>query len=167
MIINQGDVVLFRKNNSLISKAISFITSSSYTHAGIVYSSDDEIITAEAQAKGFVLIKRSKEEFYSLIENRDISILRTRFPLQNIKEHIDMMLGTKYGYLDLLKILIYKLTGRKVFKESTKSVICSEAVARLLYMSNNKIDLSKEFSKPFDLISPDDLNQSKFLISKQ
>jgi uncharacterized protein (DUF169 family) len=73
------------------------------------------------------------------------------------------MLGKKYGYFDLLRIFIYKLTGKVVFKESANSIICSEAVARILVMSNPKIDMSKEFNKSFDLITPDDINMSKFL----
>jgi len=162
-----NDIVLFRKNNSWISRAIAFVTSSSYTHAGIVYYvGNNEVITAEAQAKGFVLVKRSKEEFDALVNLRSIILLRSRKPLFDMTEDIELMLGTKYGYLDLLKILINKITGKKAFKESTNSIICSEAVARLLYSASDcKVDLSKEFNKGFDLITPDDLNMSKFLKS--
>jgi hypothetical protein len=77
-----GNVVIFRKNSGLISKAISFITSSSYTHAGIIYYvGNNEVITAEAQAQGFVLIKRSKEEFSQLMDSRDITVLQSRYKL--------------------------------------------------------------------------------------
>jgi hypothetical protein len=146
---------------------IAFVTSSSYTHAGIVYDvTDTEVITAEAQANGFILIHRSKEEFYALADLRSITLLRSRKPLFDMTESIELMLGTKYGYLDLLKILINKITGKKAFRESTNSIICSEAVARLLYSASDcKVDLSKEFNKGFDLITPDDLNMSKFLKS--
>ena len=44
----------------------------------------------------------------------------------------------------------------------TKQIICSEAVARILYdSSNKKINFEKEFDKRYDLISPIDLYYSK------
>lgn len=160
-----GNVVLFRKNNSLISKAIAFVTSSSYTHAGIIYDvSEDTIITAEAQANGFVKISRSRLEFEDLIECREICILKPRVKLEDVKFNIDLMLGKGYDYLDLLKILINKITGHKTFKRTANKVICSEAVAILLKeCSTGKLDLAKEFNKDVELITPDDLNQSRQL----
>lgn len=165
MKLKPGDVVLFRKNSSFISKAIAFMTSSSYTHAGIIYKVNDEVvITAEAQAKGFYPIKRSIEEFNALIENRNITILRSTSPLTDIEKNIGDMIGEKYGYLSILRIFLNKITGKILFKDSANSIICSEAVARFLYSATKGlIDLTKEFNRPFDLISPDDLNQSRSL----
>jgi hypothetical protein len=167
MNIKVGSVVLFRRvDSSWLSKAIAMATKSSWTHAGIVYDlTDTEVITAEALAKGFTLVTRSREDFESDFLIREIEVLEPKKELFDLKEVIEGTLGRPYGYLDLLAILIYTITGKRIFKGTAKSLICSEAVSEVLYTcSRNKIDLSKEFNKPGSYITPDDIYCSKSLL---
>ena len=166
MSLEVGSVVLFRKvESSWLSKWIAKATGSSWTHAGMIYSiSNTEVITAEALATGFTLVTRDLEDFVKDIDEREIALLKSKHKLSDVKEVIEGTLGRPYGYLDLLLILVYTITGKRLFKGTANSLICSEVVARVLHVcSRNKIDLQKEFDKPWSYITPDDLFMSKNL----
>lgn len=160
----KGDVCLFKKNNSFISKAIALVTTSSRTHAGIIYGfSKGFVCCAEAQSNGFTLINYSNKEFNNLLGNK-ILLRRSKQKLYAVQRTINKYLGRPYDYKDLIFILLNKITG-KFFPDTSKKLICSEAVARVLYdSSRKKIDFEKEFKKPFSYVTPDDLNQSNQLV---
>lgn len=161
-----GDIILFRKcENSLISKIIAKLTSSSFTHVGIVEYVDNDCITvAEAQAKGFVLNEYPTELVESNIICGEWTVLQSKKPLMCVEAIISQYLGKPYGYLDLVAIFLYKITGKILFKGTSKRLICSEAVTRVLYDASDKeIDFEKEFNKPYSYITPDDIFMSKQL----
>lgn len=157
-----GDVVLFRKNGSWISNAISAFTNGSYTHVGIISSVNKaEVKLAEALQKGVTLSHYPLETFYAKIDNGSYEVIRSKVNLMNIKSIILKHLGTPYGFGDLLLIFISKFTGKILFKGSANKLICSEAVSRILYDASHKeLNLSKEFDKPYSYITPDDIFMS-------
>ncbi len=166
MTLKTGDVVLFRKvKTSFISKAISAFTGSSYAHVGIISSIDSNTVkVAEALAQGFTMSSYNTLEFSIRINNDELLIKRSKEPLYDIKKNILKYLGRPYGYLDLLLILISKLTGKRLFKGSATRLICSEAVAKVLYDStNHQLDLAKEYDKPYSYVTPDDIFMSTSL----
>ena len=56
----------------------------------------------------------------------------------------------------MFKFKFLKVTG-------ANRLICSEAVARILYdSSKKKINFQKEYDKPYDLVTPQDIFVSKF-----
>jgi hypothetical protein len=163
--MKEGDIVLFHRSNNIISKGIALVTKSSWTHVGVIYSiTEDTIITYEALSNGFKPVKRTVESFQDALDKRDFVILTPRYKVTNNKEILDQMKGSPYDYFGLIQVLIHVLTGRRYFKETTNKFICSEAVARYLYLaSSGKIDLSKEYNKSFEIITPDDVYKSKGL----
>lgn len=166
MKLKQGDILLYRKNPSnFISRAIAMATGSSYSHVGILSSqNDDSTVVAEALDKGFTLTRNNTIEYMQRIEDGDVLVLRSKEPLEFIKEYILKYLGRPYGFFDIFAILIYTFTKKMVFKGTANRLICSEAVARILYdASNKKIDFSKEYNKPYSYITPDDIFMSKHL----
>jgi len=168
MELKEGDIVLFRKNKSFISKAIAMATGSSYTHVGVIASINKNVVKiAEALDKGFVLTKHTKHLFIDRVKNRELLILSSRKKLTDVKNHILKYLGKPYGFFDLFLILIYIITGKKLAKGTSNKLICSEAVAKVLYDSSHKrLNLSKEFDKPYSYITPDDIFNSKQLKQK-
>ena len=169
--IQTGDVLLCAYNDTLFSKLIAwrnrFYNKSPYSHAAIIISEEDElgmVKVAEALGKGFVI---SDYELWWL-ENQfkigRIGLYRPNQPLKNIYENAKKYEGTGYGWLAIFYIglsLIDK--DAPLISDGAKHLICSEAVARILYDSSKSIDFEKEFGKPFDFITPDDLSKSKFL----
>lgn len=159
-----GDVVFFRKDSSFISRAVSFLTSSSFSHVGIIYRVEEEgIVVAEALASGFNLRWYNAEDFMLNIISGRFTLKRGKIDKKRAIASIENKIGRPYGFVDLLRIFVYKITGRRLGKESAERLICSEAVARVLFASNKRIDLRKEFNKPFGYITPDDLFMSKHL----
>lgn len=164
------DVVLFRKDEkNFISKWISRFTGSDFTHAGIINCvGNNAVIMAEAQ-KSFVRTEYSYEQFDKLIDDGKVIIRRAKIreagiwiDSLRIFSCVQKYIGKKYGYLDLLAIALYELTGKRLFKDTANVLICSEAVARIL-ADVEYCDLSQEMKKPFSYITPDDLYNSKKL----
>lgn len=163
-----GDNVYFRKNKTLISRAIALFTSSSYTHQGKIYGFYfDRVIVFEAQAKGFYPVEYKMSEFKSKIESMEIvvktPIKKFTWTDAQMRESMYRMKGTPYGYFDIFVIALHKITGAVLFKTTAKKIICSEACAILdNEFSNGKIDLRKEYNYPdFSLVTPDDSYNSK------
>lgn len=164
-ILKVGDVVFFNNDGSFVSWGISLFTKSQFTHVGIVYEIKDDIITlAEALASGFTKKDYSVDSFFKRVNKSKFVIKRaSNMSTKAVKDTIDMLEGRPYGFLDLLRIAVYKLTGKRIGGDSTRFLICSEAVALVLRNANNKIDLSKERNKPISYISPADIFHSKHL----
>ena len=82
-------------------------------------------------------------------------------PLNNVKYYADKYVGIGYGFWAVLLIFIFGKYASKI-SDGVKSLICSEAVARLLYdASDKKIDFEPEFKKSYDMITPEDLFKSR------
>lgn len=162
-----GDVVFFNKNSSFIARGISLFTGSQYTHVGIIYEiTDHSVIIAEALAKGFTPVEYNFETFLKKVNKSKMVIKRTRTEVDPliIRDAIEQNLGRPYGFINILQIAWYKITGQIVGKDDPVRLICSEAVARVLYKADSSIDLSKEYNKLFDFISPADIFHSNQLI---
>jgi len=50
-----------------------------------------------------------------------------------------------------------------MFIDNAKLLICSEAVGLVLKDCNAKVDMSVEYNKPFDLITPENVAMSKYI----
>lgn len=136
-----------------------------WTHSGIVVKTTKSDITVyEALKEGFVERVYKKETLNQWYEEKRIAVGTPNKPLITVKAYADKYLGAPYGWLDIFSIILYTLFGKLSFYISTgsKQLICSEAVARILYdSSQKKINFEKEFNKRYDLITPIDLYKSK------
>lgn len=151
-----GDIILYKSGKSFIAKIIKIVTTSPYHHAAI-YVGNGKV--AESLAKGFVIKQRNKD----WLKNENLNhVFRPRnkklYP-RSVKRNVLKYLGRGYGFLDLVEILVYKLSGYRVFKSRSKRLICSEAVAQI-YLDLG-IDLVP--GKNLDLVTPADISQSQEL----
>lgn len=159
-----GDIVFFRKNESFVSRIISFVTGSSFSHVGMIYDIENKgVVIAEALAIGFHLSYYNTEDFLLKMATGKRLLKTGNLNPKKVKDAIDRKIGRPYGFVDLFRILVYKLTRKTIGEDCSRNLICSEAVARVINSANNNKNLSKEFKKPFDFITPDDLFMSKHL----
>ncbi len=163
-----GQVVNFAKYDSIYQKLIAFGNMIKYGSKGFVHSGvigevkKDEVVIYEAIDKGFVKSTYSKAYMRDKIELREIWIGKPTKPLRNVKKHAEKYLGRPYGWFDIFSIVLSLFTRKTEGITGAKHLICSEAVARILYdASDKKIDFVKEFGKSYDLIEPMDLYISK------
>lgn len=172
MNFNIGDILLC-KGYGLFGKLVRFgnliqYRTLGYAHAGIICDIGknkdgvDSALVYEALGDGF---QANWYEIYWLenqIQKGFFIKGNTIIKQTNVKENADKYLGNKYGYFDIFHIGLYWITGKKFQTDTSKNIICSEAIARILYdSSNKKINFSKEFDISYDLISPQDLLNSK------
>ena len=136
-----------------------------WTHSAIIGQiTKGNAIVYEALANGFVKNTYSLEQLDRWVENGTMIVGRANYKLTKVKPNCDKYIGKPYGFLDIFNIGLYLIFKKFSFTISTKSrqLICSEAVARILYDSSNKnLNFEKEFDKRFDLIAPIDLRYSK------
>lgn len=158
--IKKGDVILFKNEGGFVANAISKVTNSEFVHVGIVFNTIDKTVyVAEARNKGFVIHYYKETE---LLNNPVFKIKRSSIKLKNVDKIITQYLGNDYGFLQILNILIYRYLRIKLPGDGVDTLICSEAVARVLWDCNEKINLAEEFDTPFDYITPAMINKSKF-----
>jgi len=136
-----------------------------WAHSAIISDvKDDEIVIHEALSKGFVATCYERKEFEEKVKEGHFVIGKTKKPIKDVKKHVKKYEGRGYGFFDIFNIILYGLFGTeaKFLFTHAKYLICSEAVARILYdASNEKIDFQKEFEIPYDLIEPMHLWQSE------
>ena len=159
-----GQILNFAYNDSLFEKLIKFVTKSKYIHSGIITSvGPDFIEIAEALSRGFVISNYERWWVEGKIKEGVISIGESKSPLINVRDIALKYQGTPYGFMTILHIANYLIFRKKAFwSDGTKSLICSEAVARILYdASDKKINFETEYNKSYDEITPGDLERSK------
>lgn len=166
-----GDVLNFNWNNwyGTAIKIHNYIRygfhkDNKWTHSAIIAEiNGDTAIVYEAIAKGFTRSVYSLETLDNWIKSGNMIRGVARKPLIDVKAYCKEYEGTPYGFLDIFSIVLYTLFGKLSFSinTGTKELICSEAVARILYdASDRKINFETEFKKRYDLICPIDLYKS-------
>lgn len=164
-----GQIVNFKNYGNIFMKAIALRNKlkygeRGYTHTGIIVEVGEQIIIYEALNEGFEPFVYDKWWLDQKLEAGIIAIGETKHKLRNVPKYAEFYKGRPYGWLDIFSIVVGALTGFKLSITGNKKLICSEAVARILYdSSNKKIDFVKEFGKSYDLIEPHDLFMSKQL----
>ena len=172
----EGDVLLFKKEDGF-SKLIQWYNilkygHKGYSHAGIIGKvQGTDYLIYEALSQGFINEIDGHPNFYGekgmqeMIDAGTLEIKRPNQILKDVQTYCDLYLGRGYAWIDIFAIGL-SLIGISIKLTGAKKLICSEAVARVLEdCSIGKIDMEKEFNKSFDLITPQDLNNSKFLTS--
>lgn len=169
-----GDLIFFNWEGGIFRKLIILYNNINYgfsktTHVGIVTEvHDDHYMIAESLSKGFKEYPYDKWWLDPQIKEGQIIAKRPNKPLKNVKAETVNYLGREYAIQDLASIILFFIIGMQLPRATgAKKLICSEAVARVLYDSSNKeIDFEKELNKPYDLITPMDLyisNQLTFI----
>jgi len=176
----QAGNLFFWKGSGLFSYAISVYNlknfhSSEATHIGIISQVEkDRVLIHEATNKGFV------SSWYEIwwLEAREkegkVHIGKVKHVMKNVFENCEKYKGIRYGWLDIVGISMSLLFGWKVIGITGKnSVICSEAVTRIVYDSTDgkvafgynprqpKEKKTSEYPIVFDAVSPMHIFKSK------
>lgn len=125
--------VIFTGNNeNKFSKLISKVTKGEYTHVAIKIL--DSVAEAFASCiegdpyPGFWLHEPNRYDKYQSAVFVDVEIP----DLKAAEKQARHLLGTAYGYTDLVNAGVYNLTGKSLPGTGKYTVICSEAVVMIL-----------------------------------
>lgn len=132
-----GDVVFFRKNNSLISKMIAKITKNEFTHIGLIIGYDKENkIVKIVESNRFVNtkintieLKKCKHVVYTTVKKK------TKEQVYTIMNLAYKFAGIKYDYWQIIGLflsLLFKRRGNAWFNSKNK-LICSELIDIIYY----------------------------------
>ena len=173
-----GDILNFRNDGSFYSVAIRFFNRIVYgidgfTHTAIIIKTDP-VTVAQALPSGFQIKEIYMPWLNNSIKSGLIEVTESKIKLKNVEEVARTYEGKPYGFGDIFSIFtILLFRGRSMGFSGSKRLICSEAVARLLYDCSGqrillgykkKKDKNKsEFKKRFDLITPTDVAYSRFV----
>lgn len=173
-----GYVLHFKTGDDLFSNAIRFYNQIVYKSDGYVHSAvilnGEKLIVGQALPSGFEIKKWNKNWLDNQVKNGDIKVSRCIIELKDLEEVAKQYEGKPYGFMDILAIgTILLFRHRSIGIDGSRRLICSEAVARLLYDCSDKIVMlgygkrkdknQSEYKKSFDLITPTDIALSKYL----
>lgn len=135
-----GDVLFFRKTDSLISRIIANITKSEFTHVGLIVDFDDSTNTVTIiESDRFVNTRIRK---LKLIDGMHTIYSTGELTEQQIKYILKFAygcIGRKYDYILTIGIflsLIFK--GKRQYFNSSNKLICSELIDLTYYKSGVK-----------------------------
>lgn len=159
-----GDVVFFKKSNSLISKTIAKITKSEYTHVGLIIEEYRDGHLKIIESNRFVNTREVEveldEELHVIYE-----IEKTEEQKDRIIKYAKSSLGMKYDYFQILGLflsLIFNRRERALFNSSNK-LICSELIDLSYYKAGIKrnTDLKLGNITPQELLIVYDFKEKK------
>jgi len=157
MEVRTGDIY-FQIGTGLISRCISFFTKSKITHVGLILMTylDDYYIVAEAQLGGFLITKKEKSWLQDNAELGTVLGDLTKEQRDEFRNLIFKYLGSKYDFINLIEIAIKKIFGIEKKKDTSNTLICSEAVQRIYKdMGITLTDIQDDFVSPADLYKSD------------
>jgi hypothetical protein len=166
-----GQLFFWYSKEGLFGKAIDYYNrrefgDSKSTHIGIISKVEGKkVFIHEATNKGFIKNEYDADWLDGRIDAGIVHIGESKVDLINIEETCNKYNGIRYGWLDILGIGLSALLGWKVLGITGKNaIICSEAVARILYDCSDgklvlgysdKSDYDKaEYKIKFDAVSP-------------
>lgn len=135
-----GDVVFFKKDNSLISKVIANITKSEFTHVGLIVAYDEKTkIATIIESNRFVETRLTRVQLDS---NHVVYTTgdKPREVQDRILKFAYEQVGKKYDYLQILGLFLSLLLKgeRYVVFNSSNKLICSELIDLAYYKAGVK-----------------------------
>jgi hypothetical protein len=161
-----GQIFFWYSTSNLFGKAIDYFNQKEYgqsdtTHCGIVANVSDKVIIYEASSKGFKSSEYAISWLDEQVKKGIVHIGEVKQKMNDVEENCKKYQGIKYGWLDILGIAFFYLTGYKLSLTGKNSIICSEAVSRVVYDSTKSVDFQKEYNINYDLITPQQIFMSK------
>lgn len=159
-----GDILLYENlgdDSKLVwafGELVKYVTSSKYVHVALYLGEHKDFgsIVAESLASGF-LIKTQKNLGHKQLRYKNSL---TKQQKDQIIYNSLSMSGYQYGYIDLIKIIIYKLTSQSIYNDTKKKLTCSEAIAR----AYGSIGIKLTDKEDYDLVYPVDVVKSDKLV---
>lgn len=165
-----GRVLIYR-SKGLLPKLIRYFTKSKYNHVGVIVERTNYgYIVEEAQAQGiisteytFEYLKRRREDKEYPIHLLEYADIHSVSNVKAFSNEAKLLVGTPYDFFALVRIAWSIITGKKIYgSNKLKKMICSEFASVLVTtISDGKVDLSEEYDKEHDYITPDDFYNSK------
>jgi hypothetical protein len=145
--------VIFTSGTGLISDTIKKVTGGPYTHAAV------KILDSVLESYGTTLENDKYPGVWLHKPDRYDNVTDTVFidlPIPNLpaaEDEARKLLGSPYGYSDLISSGIHSLFGKEVAASGEKINICSEAVTRILRAGGLDIlpDVKADCISPMDL----------------
>jgi hypothetical protein len=167
-----GDIY-FQRSNGPLGKLIRSFTKAKFNHCGIIGKvgiipdgSDkgcDGVYIYEAINSGFVASWYPTYWLEARLDEGIIDFKRCKQKLTDVNLNCQKYLGSKYAWADLFIIVLARFIPSMQKLDTVKSLICSEAVSRVLYDSSKTINFQEEYNKSYSLITPQDIYTSKFI----
>lgn len=135
-----GDVVFFKRTNSLISRMIAKITSGEYTHVGLIVAYDEMTgVATIIESNRFIKTKLTRIKIES---NHTVYTTgsKTKKLQDDIIKYAYQELGTEYDYLQIVGLFISLMLKGKRYAtfNSANKLICSELIDLSYYKSGVK-----------------------------
>ena len=178
MTFKEGTILLCNWNN-LSGKIIRFYNRMFYNEIGWAHTAiitevrDTDVLVHEALSEGFKSTYYDKTWLFEQYNLNNVKFGETIIKLKDVKLNADKYLGKGYAWSDIFFVGLKAIIGFNWTITGERRLICSEAIARILYDSSNKKILlgygdksqkkESEFKKKFDLITPQDIARSKYI----
>lgn len=159
-----GNVVFFKKDNSLISRIIANITKSQYTHVALVIGFDETTNVATIIESNRSISTRITTTVIN--ENHVVySTDMTEEVRNRVVEYAFKQIGTKYDYFQILGLFLSLLLkgDRFAFFNSSNKMICSELIDLAYYKAgvHRKNDFNVGNITPQELLEVYELREMK------
>ena len=158
-----GDVLLYNNMGDgflrwAFGELVQYATNSKWIHAALYLGDSEKFgpIVAESIASGFLVKTQGNFGHRQLRYKKGLDKSQKDEIIHKCLE----MSGYMYGYFDLIKILIHKLTNQILFPQTYKQLTCAEAIVRVY----NKLGIELVKKQDYDLIYPSDLAESNKLV---
>jgi hypothetical protein len=168
MKFKEGQIFFWKGEYGLFSKSINYYNKKKFgrsdcTHCGIIAEVNrDTVLIYEANKNGF------EQNYYEIkwlnnqIELGIVHIGECNEKVTNVLKNCEKYKDIKYGWIDIVMIGLSFILGKKLMVITGKnSIICSEAVCRVLYDCTKTIDFQAEYGLLFDYITPEHIFLSK------
>jgi hypothetical protein len=152
-----GDIIFFDAIN-FKERLMKKYAAQNHAFVGIVLANTrNNIYIAQPSSDRGLSIKR-----YPIERIRELLVKRPIVPIYRIHNLIFVFSGKKFGFIDMAKVILYRSFGVKMFYETYNLFTTAWIIAvAYFYASHGHIDLSKEFKKPIEKITADDINKSQ------
>lgn len=153
-----GDIVFFDASNYK-EKIIKKFANSNFSFVGIVvYVMDSKVFIAQSGANHGLVIKK-----YMLDEIKKLHIKRPIEKIEHLQNFVFTFRGIPFKIKDLIHVFLYKYFNISKYYDIYNTFTTAWTVAiTYFYTSHGKIDFSKEFKKPVEKITANDIYRSKF-----
>lgn len=134
-----GDVIFFRKDSSIISRIIAFLTKSEFSHVGLIVGYDKTtglvtVIESNRLVNTRMNIIQLDANLHVIYTVQD----KTSEQMERILKFANDSIGVKYDYLQIIGMFISIIFGKDRYFNSINKYICSELIDLSYYKAGIK-----------------------------
>jgi hypothetical protein len=148
--------VCFSTCDGIVSRAIRWFTRSKVSHSFLTFRDETlgRVFVMEANGRGFMIVPWAKWRTHNTLVARYRLTTDMDAQLASLRK-LSEFLGSQYDYVSILGFAIRRFWSRvRNPFDSGKKLVCSEAVARFLYLTG---DTSLQYFSDYGSWVPEDL----------